>query len=147
MTAALSAGPAAASDGLSVDYCIFCYHGTSLLRADNGALLTKFVSERGFLLPKRFSKCCAKHQRALSRTVRRARCLNLLPWHAKWHPRLRFAGMAPAEAGGGGDSDEVAAAPREAPPPAALARAPGVPAATIDALLAEVAERSSGVSV
>ena len=29
----------------------------------NGALLTKFVSERGSILPKRFTKCCAKHQR------------------------------------------------------------------------------------
>jgi len=29
----------------------------------NAGLLTKFVSDRGFILPKRFTHCCAKHQR------------------------------------------------------------------------------------
>ena len=43
-------------EGLTVDYCIFCYHGTGILRHDNVALLTKFVSERGTILPKRFTK-------------------------------------------------------------------------------------------
>ena len=49
--------------GLSVDYCVFCYHGTHFLRHDNAALLTKFVSDKGLILPKRFTKCCPKHQR------------------------------------------------------------------------------------
>lgn len=49
--------------GLPVDYCVFCYHGTGFLRADNTALLTKFISERGSILPRRFTKCCSKHQR------------------------------------------------------------------------------------
>jgi ribosomal protein S18 len=73
---------------LKIDYCIFCYHGlhllnhevravlnrasltltallecTDLASAQNIALLTKFVSDRGFILPKRFTHCCAKHQR------------------------------------------------------------------------------------
>ena len=80
--------------GLPVDYCIFCYHGArGLLRHDNTALLSKFVSERGALLPKRFTKACAKHQRRLAETVKRARWLNLLPFHGKLHPRLRFAAL------------------------------------------------------
>jgi ribosomal protein S18 len=49
--------------GLTVDYCIFCHHGTHFLRHDNVALLTKFVSDKGLLLPKRFTQCCPKHQR------------------------------------------------------------------------------------
>ena len=49
--------------GTGVDYCIFCYHGTTFLQCDNNALLTKFISERGSILPKRFTRCCAKHQR------------------------------------------------------------------------------------
>ena len=149
--AALSAGPAAAHDGLTVDYCIFCYHGTSMLRVDNGALMTKFITERGFLLPKRFSKCCAKHQRKLARTVRRARCMNLLPWHSKLHPRLRFTSMFPEEPSEAAEGAATASAP--APPGAAPAARKAAssatpPAATtsgrtgLDAALAEIAARS-----
>jgi ribosomal protein S18 len=62
--AAAAEGPALLGEGLAVDYCIFCYHGTNgILSHDNMALLTMFVSERGLILPKRFTKCCAKHQR------------------------------------------------------------------------------------
>lgn len=83
--------------GPPVDYCIFCYHGTfGLLRPDNGLLLSRFVSERGSILPKRFTKCCPKHQRKLAATIRRARNMNLLPFHSKLHPRLRFGSLLPA---------------------------------------------------
>lgn len=82
--------------GLPVDYCIFCYHGTGMLRHDNTALLSKFVTERGALLPKRFTKACAKHQRKLNETVQRARWMNLIPFHGKLHPRLRFTSMKPS---------------------------------------------------
>lgn len=63
--AAAAQGPALPGEGLAIDYCIFCYHGVGdgLLSHENMALLTMFVSERGFILPKRFTKCCAKHQR------------------------------------------------------------------------------------
>ena len=135
VSAALSASASAAAEGLSVDYCIFCYHGTGMLRVDNGALLTKFVSERGFILPKRFTKCCAKHQRALSRTLRRARWMNLVPWHSKLHPRLRFTSMEPPA---------PAAAPAAVPAAAAAAPPPPPPSghAGIDATLADIAARS-----
>jgi small subunit ribosomal protein S18 len=81
--------------GLPLDYCVFCHHGPRLLRPDNTVLLSRLVSERGGLLPKRFTKACAKHQRELSRVVQRARWLNLLPYHSKLHPRLRFTSMRP----------------------------------------------------
>jgi len=85
--------------GLPVDYCIFCYHGAArLLRADNTALLSRFVSDRGAILPRRFSHACAKHQRALARTVKRARALNLVPFEAKLHPRARFGAFSPSPA-------------------------------------------------
>jgi small subunit ribosomal protein S18 len=89
-----SRGISAPAQGLAVDYCIFCYHGTrGLLKHDNTSLLSRFVSERGALLPKRFTKACAKHQRRLAQTVKRSRWLNLLPFHGKLHPRLRFSGL------------------------------------------------------
>lgn len=49
--------------GVSVDYCVFCYHGTHFLTHENSALLAKFVSDRGAILPRRLTKCCPKHQR------------------------------------------------------------------------------------
>jgi ribosomal protein S18 len=51
------------AQGTGVDFCVFCYHGTGFLHEANSALLSKFVSERGSILPKRFTRCCAKHQR------------------------------------------------------------------------------------
>lgn len=94
--------------GLPVDYCIFCYHGAErLLKHENTQLLSKFVSDRGAILPRRFSHACAKHQRALARTIKRARSINLLPFEAKLHPRARFTSYKPSAAEvalGGSDS-------------------------------------------
>lgn len=95
--AALADAKSLPEAGPPVDYCIFCYHGTyGVLRPDNVALLTRFVSERGSILPKRFTHCCAKHQRKLAATIRAARNFNLIPFHSKLHPRLRFSNMIPA---------------------------------------------------
>lgn len=41
-------------------------------------LLTRFVSERGKMLPSRITSVCAKKQRELSRAIKRARNLALL---------------------------------------------------------------------
>lgn len=85
--------------GLPVDYCIFCYHGSArLLQHDNTQLLSRFVSDRGAILPRRFSHCCAKHQRALARTIKRTRSMNLIPFESKLHPRARFTSFKPSAA-------------------------------------------------
>ncbi len=82
--------------GLPVDYCIFCYHGTPrLMRPDNTALLSRFLSEGGAVLPRRFTRACVKHQRQLGATIQRSRWLNLMPYTGKLHPRLRFSSMRP----------------------------------------------------
>jgi small subunit ribosomal protein S18 len=61
--------------------CIFCadkeYNGVDYKDA---AKLKKFISERGKILPRRISGNCAKHQRALTVAVKRARQLALLPY-------------------------------------------------------------------
>ena len=46
------------------------------------ATLRKYISERGKILPRRVSGNCAKHQRALTRAVQRARVIALLPFTA-----------------------------------------------------------------
>ena len=44
------------------------------------AMLRKFISERGKILPRRITGNCAKHQRALTVAVKRARHIALLPY-------------------------------------------------------------------
>ena len=59
--------------------CRFC---TQDLVADykNPDQLRRFVTERGKILPRRITGTCAKHQRALSREIKRARVLAYLPY-------------------------------------------------------------------
>ena len=42
--------------------------------------LNKYVNERGKILPRRVTGCCAKHQRHVAEQVKRARILALLPY-------------------------------------------------------------------
>ena len=42
--------------------------------------LRKYISERGKILPRRISGTCAKHQRALTTAIKRARQVALLPY-------------------------------------------------------------------
>lgn len=44
------------------------------------AKLRKFVSERGKILPRRVTGACAKHQRAITLAVKRARHIALMPY-------------------------------------------------------------------
>ena len=44
------------------------------------AKLRKYVSERGKILPRRITGNCAKHQRALTVAIKRARHLSLMPY-------------------------------------------------------------------
>ena len=42
--------------------------------------LKRYVSERGKILPRRITGNCAKHQRALTVAIKRARHLSLMPY-------------------------------------------------------------------
>ncbi|MFH1848401.1 MAG: 30S ribosomal protein S18, partial [Candidatus Omnitrophota bacterium] len=44
------------------------------------ALLQRFVTERGKMVPSRISGNCAKHQRRVCRAVKKARQIALLPF-------------------------------------------------------------------
>jgi len=41
-----------------------------------------FISDRGKIVPRRITGNCAKHQRALTNAIKRARVLALLPYTA-----------------------------------------------------------------
>ena len=62
--------------------CKFCTQG---LVADykNPDLLRRYVTERGKMLPSRITGNCAKHQRALTTEIKRARVLAYLPFDKK----------------------------------------------------------------
>jgi small subunit ribosomal protein S18 len=42
--------------------------------------LKRFVTERGKVLPRRISGNCARHQRQLTRAIKKARIMALLPF-------------------------------------------------------------------
>jgi len=42
--------------------------------------LKRFITERGKILPRRISGNCANHQRQLTRAIKRARIVALLPF-------------------------------------------------------------------
>ena len=58
----------------------FCADANKALDYKDVALLKKYVSERGKILPRRITGNCAKHQRALTVAVKRARHVALLPY-------------------------------------------------------------------
>jgi small subunit ribosomal protein S18 len=59
--------------------CSFCDEKKEPTFADTPVLL-RFVTERGKLIPRSRSGLCAKHQKALTVTVKHARHLALLPF-------------------------------------------------------------------
>ena len=48
--------------------------------AKDAAKLKKYVSERGKILPRRVTGTCAKHQRAVTVAVKRARHMAIMPY-------------------------------------------------------------------
>ncbi len=59
--------------------CVFCGKEGEISYKDT-ARLKKYVSERGKILPRRVTGSCAKHQRALTTAVKRARHIALMPY-------------------------------------------------------------------
>jgi len=62
--------------------CNFCVDKITAIDYKDIGRLRKFTSERGKILPRRITGNCAKHQRALTRAVKRARTIALMPYTA-----------------------------------------------------------------
>ena len=60
--------------------CAFCGKEDKAISYKDAATLKKFVSERGKILPRRITGTCAKHQRALTLAVKRARHVAIMPY-------------------------------------------------------------------
>jgi len=59
--------------------CNFCVDKVVIDYKDISRL-TKYISERGKILPRRMSGVCAKHQRDLTSAIKRSRQIALLPF-------------------------------------------------------------------
>jgi small subunit ribosomal protein S18 len=59
--------------------CVFCGKDNEIDYKD-AAKLRRYISERGKILPRRVTGNCAKHQRAITLAVKRARHLAILPY-------------------------------------------------------------------
>ena len=60
--------------------CPLCSDKNFELDYKNADQLKKFVNEKGKILPRRATGACAKHQRAITLTVKRARHIAILPY-------------------------------------------------------------------
>ena len=60
--------------------CAFCSDKSEFIDYKDINKLRKFVTERGKILPRRISGTCAKHQRELTSSIKRARNIALLPF-------------------------------------------------------------------
>ena len=62
--------------------CKFCAQNLQI-DYKNPDSLRRFVTERGKILPRRITGNCAKHQRALTVAIKRARHVSLMPYVAE----------------------------------------------------------------
>ncbi len=60
--------------------CSFCVDKVESIDYKQYDKLKRFMTERGKVLPRRISGNCAKHQRQLTRAIKRARIMALLPY-------------------------------------------------------------------
>ena len=59
--------------------CVFCGKDNVISYKDT-AKLKRYISERGKILPRRVTGNCAKHQRAITVAIKRARHVALMPY-------------------------------------------------------------------
>ena len=62
--------------------CQFCADKTETIDYKDVEKLRKYITDRGKILPKRITGTCAMHQRQVTRAIKRARIVALLPYTA-----------------------------------------------------------------
>ncbi|MGH9466204.1 MAG: 30S ribosomal protein S18 [Terriglobales bacterium] len=63
--------------------CKFCVERIDKIDYKDYRLLQQFVAERGKIVPRRISGTCTQHQRHLTRAIKQARQIALLPFAAE----------------------------------------------------------------
>ena len=62
--------------------CPMCEASIHFIDYKDERRLSRFITERGKILPRRISGMCARHQRQVGTAIKRARFLALLPYIA-----------------------------------------------------------------
>ena len=73
--------------------CAFCAGKIETIDYKDVERLRGFISDRGKIMPRRRTGTCARHQRVLTRTIKRARHLALLPYVTAHMRRTVGAGI------------------------------------------------------
>ncbi|MFC1556435.1 30S ribosomal protein S18 [candidate division KSB1 bacterium] len=60
--------------------CRFCENHDEYIDYRDDKRLFKFTTEQGKIIPRRISGTCARHQRQLVRSIKRARQLAIIPF-------------------------------------------------------------------
>ncbi len=63
--------------------CRFCVDKIDRIDFKDTRMLSQFVAERGRIVPRRISGTCTPHQRRLTRAIKQARNIALLPFAAE----------------------------------------------------------------
>ena len=63
--------------------CAFCKDENKTIDYKDYESLKRFVNDRGKILPRRFTGTCAKHQRMVTKEIKRARQIAILPYEQK----------------------------------------------------------------
>ncbi len=66
-------------------FCKFCADKSLTIDYKDPDLLRQFITDRYKILPSRVTGACAKHQRALTSAIKRARVLALVPFTPLHH--------------------------------------------------------------
>ena len=60
--------------------CKFCENSREEIDYKNYKTLRRFITEQGKIIPSRITGTCARHQRELTKAIKRARNIALLPY-------------------------------------------------------------------
>lgn len=63
--------------------CFFCTNHIDEIDYKDVRTLSRYVSDRGKILPRRVSGACAKHQRKVTTAIKRSRAVALMPYVAR----------------------------------------------------------------
>lgn len=60
--------------------CAFCVDGIIDIDYKDVPRLRRYITERGKILPRRITGNCARHQRLLTKAIKKARIMALMPF-------------------------------------------------------------------
>ena len=65
---------------MRIRQCVFCSQNVQAIDYRNVEVLRRFTSGQAKIIDPRHTGVCAKHQRELARSIKRARVMGLLPF-------------------------------------------------------------------